>query len=1027
MRLSKYALSTLILLLVSSLPAVAAPQMCDTSFQDCRAPLLNLINNETAGIDVAFWFMEDARYSAAIINRWNAGVPVRVLFDDDALPNESVRQQIIADLKSAGIPMRYKSSSAILHWKMMLFVGQGTVEFSGANYSAEAFVPITPYQNYVDETIYFTDDPSIVDSFKTKYDDNWTNTTDFTNYANVTSLVRNYPTYAIDSRLNFPPQQSFRNRSVNAYNAEKSAIDSIMYRITDAAHADAMISAVGRGVPVRLITEPAQYRDASRLWHSYNVDRMYMGGVQIRHRYHQGLTHEKLTLLHSQSMTIFGSSNWTSSSSDSQIEHNLFTTDSTFFQWGEDQFNRKWNNSAGYQETQPFVPLPPDTPVLKSPANGATAQPTTVTLKWYAGPWAHKYDVYIGTDPSNLTKVLSDDELGPSEYSTDYISWTVSGLASGTTYYWKITGRTMANLEKTSSTFAFTTSGTGSGGGALPSGWADSDIGSVGIGGSASYNSGTFTLNASGADIWGSSDEFHFAYETMTGDGSITARVATVTNTNAWTKAGVMMRDSLAANAMHASMFVTPGKGLAFQRRTTTGGTSTNTSGGSGTAPAWVRIVRSGSTFSAYVSGDGASWTLVGSDTIAMGSTIDVGLALSSHDDTALATATYDNVAVGASAPPPPPPSGLPSGWSSGDIGAVSAAGSSSYSGGTFTLNGSGADIWGTADEFQFAYTTLSGDGTVTARVATETNTNAWTKAGVMMRETLAAGSTHASMFVTPGKGLAFQWRPSTGGSSLNTSGGSGTAPMWVRMVRSGSTFSAYVSSNGTSWTLVGSATISMGSTIYVGLPLTSHVDGVTATATFDNVSVSTSVTSALPSGWTNNDVGAVSAAGSSSYSGGTFSVTGSGADIWGTADEFQFAHTTLTGDGSIVARVATVQHVADWTKAAVMIRGSLAAGSAHGMMVVSAARGFAFQWRPTDGATSSSISAGTGTAPEWIKLTRSGSTISAYESSDGSTWTSVGTQTISLPTTAYVGLAVTSHQDGSLATATFDNVTVGP
>jgi regulation of enolase protein 1 (concanavalin A-like superfamily) len=1004
------------------MPTLALERQCDTSFEDCRAPLLDLINNETVGIDVAFWFMEDARYSAAIIRRFQAGVPVRVLFDDDALRNEPVRQQIIADLKAAGIPMRYKSSGGILHWKMMLFAGQATVEFSGANFSSEAFVPISPYQNYVDESIYFTDIPSIVDSFKTKYDDNWTSSTDFTNYANITSLVRTYPTFPIDSRLNFPPKQSFRSRSVNAYNAETTGVDSIMYRITDRAHADALIAARGRGVAVRLITEPDQYRDASRLWHAWNVDRMYMAGVQIRHRHHQGLTHEKLTMLQGQGMTIYGSSNWTSPSSDSQIEHNLFTTDPVFFQWGEDQFNRKWNNTGPSQETEPFVPLPPDTPVLKVPANAATAQPTTLTLKWYAGPWAHKYDVYLGTDPSNLTKIVSDNELGPSQSATDYVTWTLSGLAAGTTYYWQVTGRTMANLEKTSDIFSFTTEGTGPGGGPLPSGWSDTDIGNVSIGGSATYDSGTYTVRASGTDIWGTSDEFHFVYRTLSGDGTITARVASVSNTDVWVKAGVMMRATLAADAAHASMFVTPAKGLAFQRRTATGGETTNTSGGSGTAPMWVRMVRSGNMFSAYVSSNGTAWTLVGTDTIAMGSTIYVGLPLTNHDDSALATATYDNVTVDSSST-----STLPSGWSNGDVGAVGAAGTASFSGGTFTLTGSGADIWDTSDEFQFAYTSLAGNGSITARVATVSNTDDWTKAGVMMRASLAANAAQASMFVTPGKGLAFQRRTTSGGTSTNTSGGSGTAPKWVRLVRNGSAVTAYVSNDGSSWTLVGSDTIGLDATIDVGLALTSHVDGTVATATFDNVTVSTSSTSSLPSGWSNSDVGAVGAAGSASESAGTFTVTGSGADIWDTADEFQFAYTSLTGDGSIVARVASVQNVASWTKAAVMMRASLAAGSRHAMMLVSPGKGFAFQRRVTDGGLSTNTSGGSGTAPEWVKLTRAGSTITASISADGVSWTVVGTDTISMPSAIDVGLAVSSHVDGTLATATFDHVTVGP
>jgi hypothetical protein len=168
----------------------------------------------------------------------------------------------------------------------------------------------------------------------------------------------------------------------------------------------------------------------------------------------------------------------------------------------------------------------------------------------------------------------------------------------------------------------------------------------VGLAGSAGESGGTFTLEGSGADVWGTADQFQYAYRTLTGDGDIVARVATVENTHAWAKAGVMMRDSLDPGSSHAFMLVSPGKGLAFQRRTVTGGESTHTSGGSGTAPRWVRLVRSGSSFSAYVSADGASWTLVATDTIGMGATIYVGVAVSSHTNAALCTATFDSVTV---------------------------------------------------------------------------------------------------------------------------------------------------------------------------------------------------------------------------------------------------------------------------------------------------------------------------------------------------------------------------------------------
>ena len=104
--------------------------------------------------------------------------------------------------------------------------------------------------------------------------------------------------------------------------------------------------------------------------------------------------------------------------------------------------------------------------------------------------------------------------------------------------------------------------------------------------------------------------------------------------------------------------------------------------------------------------------------------------------------------------------------WTGTDIGAVAAAGSYNVSGTTITVRGSGADIWNQADEFYYAYRTLAGDGEVTAQVASISNTDAWTKAGVMMRESLAANSRYALMLVTPGKGAAFQYRLSTGGSA---------------------------------------------------------------------------------------------------------------------------------------------------------------------------------------------------------------------------------------------------------------------
>jgi len=108
-----------------------------------------------------------------------------------------------------------------------------------------------------------------------------------------------------------------------------------------------------------------------------------------------------------------------------------------------------------------------------------------------------------------------------------------------------------------------------------------------------------------------------------------------------------------------------------------------------------------------------------------------------------------------------------------------------------------------------------------------------------MIRESMAPGSKHAMMVVTPGNGLAFQYRASTDDTSTHVSGGAGTAPYWLRITRTGSTFRGYKSTDGSTWTEVGSATISMGSSVYIGLPVTSHADGTLCQATFTNVSAS--------------------------------------------------------------------------------------------------------------------------------------------------------------------------------------------
>jgi phosphatidylserine/phosphatidylglycerophosphate/cardiolipin synthase-like enzyme len=1029
---------------------VLAPQerLCDPSFEDCRADILKYIQQETVEIDMGFWMMTDARYSNELVKAWNRGVKIRLLMDPRCGAAHAACNTQNDQLEAAGIPMRNRLTSGILHWKVAIFAGQGQVQFAGANYAPFEMSPEQPFVNYTDEIVYFTNMPSIVQSFMTKFDDLWTSTTEFADYANITGpLARSFPVSPTDPELNFPPDQSYRNRALAAYAAEQQKIDVLMFRITDEQHSNAMINAVNRGVPVRLITDETEYRNTARLWHSYNVDKMYSAGVQVRHDGHQGINHEKAILLQGSGTTIFGSSNWTSPSSDSQREHNMFTTRQWIYDWLEAQFQRKWTNGSGFSETKPFVPLPPDQPVNNEPANAAASVGTTGrSLSFYAGLWAHNYDIYFGTNP-NPPLLEADKRLGPSQYATDYRYYALPALQPGTTYYWKIVSKTMANKTAEGPIWSFSTAGTApppntppsitltapvngatfstgatinltatasdsdgtiakveffagttlvgtdttspyavswnnvadgtynltaratDNGSAtttsavatvtvgdspppppppppagLPAGWSNADVGATGAAGSASVNSNTFSVTGAGADVWGTADAFHYAYRTLDGDGTIVARVASIQNVNAWTKAGVMIRNSLSPSAAQAYMVVasSPAKGVPFQRRRSDGDVSVSTSGSQSTAPRWVKLVRSGSLISGFESPDGVTWTAVGSDTFTMGANVLVGLAVSSHVTGTNATAAFDNVTVtvtsppppsnvpptasltspasGASftapatiniaasasdsdgtiakvdfyagstligtdtsapyaatwssvaagtysltavatdddgattssasvsitvssppppPPPPPPASGLPSGWAKADIGAVPFAGNASFASGTYTVTGSGADVWGTADAFHFAYTSMTGDRTIIARVASiPANVNTWVKAGVMIRESLSANAAHGFMLVSAAKGVAFQRRPIAGGISVNSAGTMSAAPRWVKLQRSGNLFSAYESADGVTWTLVGTETIPMAATVYVGLGVTSHTTTASATCTFDNVSI---------------------------------------------------------------------------------------------------------------------------------------------------------------------------------------------
>lgn len=179
--------------------------------------------------------------------------------------------------------------------------------------------------------------------------------------------------------------------------------------------------------------------------------------------------------------------------------------------------------------------------------------------------------------------------------------------------------------------------------------FAHMDIGNpCGVGGMTVFKDSVYTISGNGIDIWHNADQFHYAYRKLTGNGVIIARVLSITNTDGWAKAGVMMRNNLDAGSTFINMVVTPNNGSSFQRRPVADNACDHTTPNDGfKAPAWVKITRQGSTFRGYRSKDGKTWTLVGTQQIDMSDEIFVGLSVTAHNSNcAINTSKFDYVII---------------------------------------------------------------------------------------------------------------------------------------------------------------------------------------------------------------------------------------------------------------------------------------------------------------------------------------------------------------------------------------------
>jgi outer membrane protein assembly factor BamB len=564
-----------------------------------------------------------------------------------------------------------------------------------------------------------------------------------------------------------------------------------------------------------------------------------------------------------------------------------------------------------------------------------------------------------------------------------------------------------------------------------PSGWNCADIGYPALPGSQYLIGGTWTVQGSGSDIWGTSDQFRFVSQSLVADGSVSAHITAQSNTDLWAKAGVMLRQTIDPGSPYYALLVTPGNGIVVQYRAAQGNNAQQSAALIGTVPAYLMVARSGNTYSAYTSSDGITWTLVAGSSVTLSSmsgSIMAGLVVTAHNGGLMGSATFDTVTFSNTAPPPP---GCATGWTCQDIGNPLIAGGQSNSSGSWTIQGAGGDIWGTSDQFHLVSQPLAADGNVSAHITSQTNTDLWAKAGVMLRQSSDPASSYYAVFMTPGNGIVVQDRSAQGGTASQLVKVTGTVPTYLEVARTGSTYTAYTSSDGITWTPVAGSgvSLSMSGPVLAGMAVTSHNGGALSTATFDTVTFSNTAPPppGCATGWTCADIGAPALAGSQSNSSGTWTIQGAGGDIWGTSDQLHLVSQSLAADGNVSAHITSQTNTSNWAKAGVMLRQSSDPGSMYYAVFVTPGNGIVVQYRNAQGGTTAQPVKITGTVPAYLLVARTGSTYTAYTSSDGITWTPVAGSGVSLSMSGPVlaGMAVTSHNTGALSKVTFDTVSV--
>ena len=362
--------------------------------------------------------------------------------------------------------------------------------------------------------------------------------------------------------------------------------------------------------------------------------------------------------------------------------------------------------------------------------------------------------------------------------------------------------------------------------------------------------------------------------------------------------------------------------------------------------PYWVRTSLVGGVVTSFISPDGVAWTTVGTQTITLNTaSYMAGMFVCSYNTSSVSTATFDNVSVtGLSV------GGTQGAFTGAEVGTTAPAGSSSVAGSVYTVNGGGDNVTGTTDQGRFAYwpITNSANCTITARVISQTNTNASATAGVMVRQSTANNIVRAYTNATPSTGFEFHYRTAAATAEAKVTLIPPTN-VWVRLQRTGGNVSAFQSGDGTIWTQIGSTIpLAMGVEVSAGLAMSSGAEGTLATAQLDNVTLSPGPLGSLEG----RTVGLSATQGTGIEAGGVYSFAASGDGFNGTGDDGFFLTHPVAGDFTITARILSSTGPST-TQAGLMLRQTLDRRARMAFVGGRAGVAPSFVWRHT----------GTGTA----------------------------------------------------------------